>query len=142
MEFVESQDYGQSVQTIKSEMHSYYVDLDLVWDDKQKLELYRECDLWTIRDDKDVGFAMTREDGENIYLAELHIKESYRNKGYGAMSIQLASDFAAQQGYNEIRIRVFKTNPAYHLYLRSGFTMEKVLPYTYQLVAKTHNNQK
>jgi ribosomal protein S18 acetylase RimI-like enzyme len=135
MEFVESQEYEKSVGIIKSEMSSYYSDLDLAWDDEKKLEFYCACFLWAIRDDETVGFAMTREEGPHFYLAELHIEGSRRNKGYGAKSIQLASEIAASLGYKEIRIRVFKNNPAHKLYLRSGFTLEKELPYTYQLKA-------
>ncbi len=71
MKFVESQDYEKSVHIIKSEMISYYSDLDLTWDDEKKLEFYRECSLWTICDDEDIGFAMTRKDGDHFYLAEM-----------------------------------------------------------------------
>jgi len=141
MEFVESQDYEKSIDIIKSEMVSYYSDNNLIWDDESKLALYRECRLWTIRDGKDIGFAMTREVDDNFYLAELHIESAHRNKGYGLKSLQLARDLAADFGYAEIRIKVFKNNPAYKLYLRAGYTMEKELAYTYQLVAKTHSNQ-
>jgi ribosomal protein S18 acetylase RimI-like enzyme len=139
MEFIESQNYEESVLIIKSEMIPYYADLDLTWDDSLRLAQYKECDLWSIHDEKIVGFAMTREDEEDIYLAELHISEKYRNNGYGKKSLQLAKELASSKGYSEIKVRVFKNSPAYELYLRSEFTMEKELPYTYQLIAKTHN---
>jgi GNAT superfamily N-acetyltransferase len=141
MEFVASQNYEESVLIIKSEMTSYYSDLGLTWDDTQRLEQYQKCDFWRIHDNKDIGFAMTREDKEDIFLAELHIADEYRNKGYGKKSLQLAKELAANKGYSEIKIRVFKNSPAYQLYLRYGFTMEKELPYTYQLTAKTHNKK-
>lgn len=69
MEFVESQDYESSVKIIKSNMISYYSDLELTWDDKRKLELYRECKLWTIREGTDIGFAMTLEDGDQFFFS-------------------------------------------------------------------------
>lgn len=137
MKLVECYDYEESVQTIKSEMIAYYSERDLTWDDDRKLELYRECDLWTILDREEVGFAMTQVNGGHFYLAELHIKENSRNNGYGAKSLKLASELAESLGYSELRLRVFKNSPAYKLYLRSGFSVEKELPHTYQLVAKT-----
>lgn len=139
MEFVESQDYEASVKIIKSNMISYYSDLDLTWDDEKKLEAYRKCKLWNIRVSTDIGFAMTLEDGDQFYLAELHIEEALRNQGYGSQALALAKDLAASMGYKELRIRVLKTNPAQNLYLESGFSLEKELPYSYQLVASTLN---
>ena len=101
MKFVASQDYEKSVNIIKSEMIAYYSNLDLKWDYEKKLEFYRECSLWAIRDDEDIGFAMTREDGDHFYLAELHIAGVHRNKGYGSKSLQLVSQLAASLGYKE-----------------------------------------
>jgi GNAT superfamily N-acetyltransferase len=140
MEFVESHDYEEAVRIIKSEMASYYSERGVTWDDKIKLELYRECKLWTIRDNVDIGFAMTRKIGDHFYLAELHIDEINRNKGYGGKSLQLAKELAESLGHEEIRIRVFENNPAYKLYQRSGFSLEKELPHTHQLVAKTSDS--
>ncbi|HSB97231.1 MAG TPA: GNAT family N-acetyltransferase [Spongiibacteraceae bacterium] len=139
MEFVACNEYEKSTQIIKSEMRSYYSDNALVWDDESKLALYRQCKLWIIRAAEDIGFAMTRESGAHFYLAELHIESKYRNQGYGARALQLASALAASLGYEEIRVRVFKNNPAHQLYLRSGYKLEKELPYTYQLVAITND---
>ena len=137
MDFVKSDNYEESVNTIKEEMISYYNDLNLAWGGDSKLDHYRSCDLWSIRDDQDVGFAMTCDDKGDFYLAELHIKENQRNKGYGAKSLEIAKGIASKLGYNQIRIRVFKSSPAYDLYLRSGFSLEKELPYTFQLVSST-----
>jgi len=139
MEFVETQNYETSVQTIKANMLSYYSELNLAWDDKKRLEDYSKCKLWTIRVGTDIGFAMTLEDGEEFYLSELHIEKGLRNQGYGSQALTLAREMAASMGHKELRIRVIKTSPALKLYQRSGFSLEKELPYTYQLVAPTHN---
>jgi GNAT superfamily N-acetyltransferase len=141
MEFIESLNYEDSVREIKEQMISYYVENDLTWNDESKLEKYRECDLWDIRDDEDLGFLMTHENNGEFYLAELHITAQHRGKGYGTQALKMASDHAASLGHEEIRIRVFKNSPAYRLYLRSGYNLEKELPYTYQLVAQTHSKK-
>jgi GNAT superfamily N-acetyltransferase len=143
VEFIESLNYEDSVREIKENMISYYVENDLTWDDDSKLEQYREeCDLWEIRDNEDIGFLMTHENNGEFYLAELHIAAQHRGKGHGSMALKMASDYAARLGHEEIRIRVLKNSPAYRLYLRSGCNLEKELPYTYQLVAKTHNKER
>jgi ribosomal protein S18 acetylase RimI-like enzyme len=142
MEFLESQDYETAVQIIKSNMISYYSDLGLNWDDEKRLEAYRRCKLWTIRVGKDIGLAMTLEDGDQFYLAELHIEEASRNQGYGSKALDMVKELAVGMGHKALRIRVIKNNPALHLYQRSGFLMEKELPYTYQLVADTQNKKR
>ena len=68
--------FETAVKNIKSNMILYYSDLDLTWDDDRKLEAYRACKPWNIRVGSDIGFAMTLEDGEQFFLAELHIEEA------------------------------------------------------------------
>lgn len=139
MELIESHNHEAATRVIKANMLSYYVDLGLQWNDEKKLEAYRRCRLWNIRADSNIGFAMTLEDRDEFYLAEIHIQEAHRNKGYGAQALAMVRDIAARMGHREIRIRVIKTSPALKLYERTGYSIEKELPYTYQLVAQTHN---
>lgn len=140
MEFVESDKYEEAVHEIKSQMIEYYIENDLYWDDEAKLKSYKDCTLWKIIDSEEIGFIMMHDNNGDFYIAELHISSQYRNKGFGSKAIMKAREFAAALGFEDIRIRAMKSSPAYNLYLRSGFTMEKELPFTYQLVSKTNNN--
>jgi len=138
MEFIESLDFEESVDQIKSQMIDYYLENNLSWNDKEKLIHYKLCDLYRIsKDREDIGFIMLHDNQGDYYIAELHISKQFRNKGYGSEALGKAKSFAAYQGFSEIRIRAIKTSPAYRLYLRSGFILEKELPYTYQLVSKS-----
>ena len=122
-------------------MIPYYEKNDLIWDDQKKLKRYKECTLWKILEENVIGFFMVYENDDIFYLAELHINPEFRNQGYGAKALSKIKDMAASLGYAEIRVGVFKNSPAYQLYTRSGFALEKNTTYTYELVAKTHNNK-
>jgi GNAT superfamily N-acetyltransferase len=135
VELVLSSDYELAVAEIKRQMLPYYEENDLVWDDYKKLELYRKCALWAIFDEREVGFIMFHERVSQLFLAELHIAPEHRNQGYGSKALAKAKEHAVSLGYARIRIEVFKSSPAYALYLRSGFLLEAEELYTYQLVS-------
>lgn len=137
MKLVAYSDYEEAIRIIKCEMAPYYSARNVLWNDESKRNAYRECELWAIEEGEILGIAMTKVDEDHFYLAELHIDVDHRNKGYGSKSLQLVGSFAAGKGFKEIRVRVFRENPAYKLYLRSGYSFEKKMPYTDQLVAKT-----
>lgn len=141
MKFLASNDYEEAVRIIKREMAPYYSARNVLWNDEDKLNAYRECKLWSIEEGVNLGIAMTKVDGDQFYLAELHIDVDHRNKGYGSESLKIVSSLASRKGFEEIRVRVFKENPAYKLYLRSGYSFEKTMPYTDQLVAKTSRSE-
>lgn len=121
-------------------MMPYYIENGLEWDDEKRLQGYLSCSLFKIVVTSDVGFFMLREDNDRIYIAELHIFPEHRNKGYGSNALVKISDMAAGLGYKNIRLMVFKSSPAYSLYLENGYQLEEELPYTFQLLAQTHNN--
>lgn len=125
MEFIQENNYEEAVEVIKSQMIPYYRDLGLEWDDKKKLNRYKECSLWKIRVEEEIGFFMVYEDERGIYLAELHIKPEKRGQGFGLETLAKIKDMAADLGYSEIRVGAFKNSPAYRLYLRAGFKLEK-----------------
>lgn len=117
-------------------MLPYYEENGLIWDDSHKLELYRQCALWKIVDSEEVGFIMFDEQDSELFLAELHITDNNRNKGYGTKAIEMAKSYAVNAGHQKLVLQVFKNSPAYELYLRNGFTLESERHYTYRLVAK------
>jgi ribosomal protein S18 acetylase RimI-like enzyme len=134
MEFTSSYNYEFVVEEIKGQMLPYYEENNLVWDDAKKLELYREFTLWGIFDEHEVGFIMFHERDSQLFLAELQISPQYRDQGYGSQALAKAKEHAVSLGHKKIRIEVFKSNPAYELYLRNGFSLETEELYTYRLV--------
>lgn len=131
-----SKNFEACVRKIKQEMLPYYKQYQLEWDDESKLERYKEFELWSVCHDTDVGFLMHYEKDALFYIAELFIEPKFRNKGFGGAAIKKVKEMAAQRGFSEIRIGVFKNSPAFALYKRVAFELEEEGPYTYQLVMK------
>jgi ribosomal protein S18 acetylase RimI-like enzyme len=142
MNILASTDYENSVICIKTEMMPYYIENGLEWNDENRLKSYSSCSLFKISLNEQVGFFMLREDNGLIYLAELHIFSQHRNMGYGTLVLRKIKEMAFKLGHKSIRVRVFKNSPAYALYLRNGYALEEELPYTFQLMAQTHNKKK
>ena len=138
MKFLKANNYQLAVKKIKKSMATYYDNLNLHWDDEKKLNRYKECSLWNITVmNEQVGFYMIYYKDKNIYLAELHIDEEYRNRGYGGEALNKIKEKSSAEGYAQIRVGAFKNSPAKDLYMRSGFSLEKETQYTYELVSNT-----
>lgn len=129
-----SYDYESCVQKIRQEMLPYYQQYQLEWNEESKLQRYKECSLWSVFQDEQVGFILFYEKDDLFYIAELYIEPKFRKKGFGAAAITQARSIAAERGFNEIRIGVFKNSPAFELYKRLDFELEEEGPYTYQLL--------
>jgi diamine N-acetyltransferase len=60
---------------------------------------------------------------KRIYLSRMIVKEEYRNRGIGGISVDYLIDYAKQLGYEEITLGVDTDNlNARHLYEKKGFT--------------------
>jgi GNAT superfamily N-acetyltransferase len=105
----------------ESIMRPYYVDLKLVWDCNK----FRECFAPSLTkiiqaDGVDIGMVKVEERLDCIYLGDLQIQQTYRNKGIGTSLIESVIRSAAIAN-KPLRLRVLKGNPAKRLYLRLGF---------------------
>lgn len=140
MDFIISKDYEPAVREIKLQTLPYYQENGLEWarmGQWEKLDLYRKTNLFQILDEEVVGFIMFHERDSQMFLAELHIQEEYRNRGYGAKALEKAKNYAASMSHQRLVIQAFKSSPAYDLYLRNGFSLDSEQPYTFRLVADT-----
>ena len=138
MKFSKSTNYEEAVKIIKSNMASDYKKLGLDWDDDSKLTQYKKCVLRDILlEDEILGFFMVYENAGVYYLAELHIDDRFRNRGFGTKALAKIKAVASEEGYSEVRVGAFKDSSALKLYEKNGFNREKETEYTHELVATT-----
>jgi GNAT superfamily N-acetyltransferase len=58
-------------------------------------------------------------------LRDIQIATAYQNKGYGAHIIAKVVDMARQQSVKFIDLKVFQRSPAFKLYSRIGFAVDR-----------------
>ncbi|MBP5342765.1 GNAT family N-acetyltransferase [bacterium] len=90
--------------------------------EKKKAEV-----LFILENDKEIGFAVffnnfsTFLGKAGIYLEDLYIKEEYRHKGYGKMTIKELSKIAIERGYGRLEWWCLNWNkPSINFYLSLG----------------------
>lgn len=59
--------------------------------------------------------------GEHAHLCEFQLDEGYRGHGIGTALLSSWLLECYRQGVRTVELRVFRDNPAYHLYTRFGF---------------------
>jgi GNAT superfamily N-acetyltransferase len=105
----------------ESVMRPYYVELNLTWDCNKFRECFDPSSTKIIQADGiDIGMLKVRERTDCMYLGDIQIQQSYRNKGIGTSLIRSVIRSAAIVN-KPMRLRVLRGNPAKRLYLRLGF---------------------
>lgn len=119
-------DFCKSATITFDNMRSYYEHYSVDWKQPNILEQITKLESWDIVFDGEVVGAIRLDYGsEHCYLRDLQVISSFQNRGVGAAAIAEASRLAIKSGSTQIRLKVFKISPAYHLYARSGFVVEK-----------------
>ncbi|MFY2508526.1 GNAT family N-acetyltransferase [Vibrio pectenicida] len=124
--FQSTPDLSKSAEITYSNMQPYYLHYGANWDlntIKQKISTLKNIDI--LFDKIVVGVIRLEKDSESFYLRDLQVSESHQNRGIGAAAFEEVRRLAISAGANIIRLRVFKISPAYHLYQRLGFLVEK-----------------
>jgi len=124
--FQNTSDLSKSAEITYSNMQPYYLGYGADWDlntIKQKISTLKNIDI--LFDRIVVGVIRLEKDSESFYLRDLQVSESHQNMGIGAAAFEEVKRLAISAGANIVRLRVFKTSPAYYLYQRLGFIVEK-----------------
>lgn len=116
-------DYDSAVAIAKNSMLLYFREFNIEWNERDRLDVYRTCELWKALDQEQIGFALLKERDGRLYLADLQVVEQHRNRGYGSSILTTVRQMAKSRGYPEIWLKVFKSNPAYRFYVRYGCTL-------------------
>ena len=119
-------DFSESAEITFNNMRSYYEHYSVDWDQQQILAHIAKLESWDILFDGEVVGAIRLEyDDEHCYLRDLQVRSSFQSKGIGAAALAETARLANEAKRALVRLKVFKISPAYHLYQRSGFKVEK-----------------
>jgi GNAT superfamily N-acetyltransferase len=105
----------------ESIMRPYYVELGLTWDCHKFRQCFVPSQTKIIQaDGVDIGMLKVEERADCVYLGDLQIQQSYRNRGIGTSLINEVIRSAVIVN-KPVRLRVLNGNPAKRLYIRLGF---------------------
>ncbi|WP_331459143.1 MULTISPECIES: GNAT family N-acetyltransferase [unclassified Pseudoalteromonas] len=107
-------------------MRSYYEHYSVCWEQSKIQEQIVDLENWDILYNTSlVGAIRLAFDNEGCYIRDIQVSEKFQNKGIGAAALAECERLAIKAGVNLLRLRVFKISPAYHLYTRNGFVIDK-----------------
>ncbi|BBP77950.1 hypothetical protein PHLH7_40540 [Pseudomonas sp. Ost2] len=102
-------------------MMTYYCEYDLLWQEEAFDVAWAGRQNALLCEGEDVlGFVSFSRDPRALYIRELQLVEAGRGQGLGSWLIAQARDIAFREGRPEMRLTVFKSNPARQLYQRMG----------------------
>lgn len=114
---------------LKKENFESYIDKIWGWDDNEQKLLLKK-DLYNhlkdkkiiLVDSKPVGTYSTRMINNDLLISEINIGKAYQHKGIGSSILKEQLKENEKKGIRTI-LKVFKDNPARHLYKNLGFTV-------------------
>ena len=107
-------------------MRSYYEHYSVNWEQPKIQEKISELENWDILYNAAVvGAIRLAFENNECYIRDLQVSEQFQNKGIGVAALAECERLAIKAGVTQLRLRVFKISPAYHLYKRAGFEVDK-----------------
>ena len=74
-----------------------------------------------------IGISIFAKDDSEIFLDALAVNPEFHSKGYGKLILKYLCGNLKTQGYKSIKLIVANNNaPAYNLYLKYGFVLDKI----------------
>ena len=120
--FRPAKDLAKAAHYTLSNMRPYYEQYSVDWDEVQIEKMTRELVNFDILfEQKLVGVIRLSFDIEECWLRDLQVDQSYQNRGIGSIAIAEAERLAKEHCSHILKLRVFKSSPAVHLYKRQGF---------------------
>ena len=85
--------------------------------------------FYLVCDDKKAGYVALSQKQDYLFLSKIYIKAEYRHKGLGTKAFDFIKQYAADNGYNKIRLTVKKDNQnSVNAYKKWGFkTIDSVV---------------
>ncbi|WP_076539232.1 N-acetyltransferase [Shewanella sp. UCD-KL21] len=117
--------YASADITFKN-MRSYYEHYSVNWEQSKIHEQIVDLENWDILYNASiVGAIRLAFEHDGCYIRDLQVSEKFQNNGIGAAALTECERLAIKAGVNKLRLRVLKISPAYHLYIRNGFEVDK-----------------
>ena len=70
-----------------------------------------------------IGFFWTEPMKDFLELLEIHVAPPHQGKGIGGQMMREMEQLAKEEGFDEVRLWVFKENPAVSFYKRLGYNI-------------------
>lgn len=122
--FRPTKDLATAASFTLANMRPYYEQYSVSWDEAQIEQMTQE--LWNfdiLFDEAPIGVMRLSFDVEEAWLRDLQVDQRYQNQGIGSLALTEAKRLARENGAQTLKLRVFKTSPAIHLYKREGFEL-------------------
>lgn len=74
-----------------------------------------------------VAYSHFLEKDNCIFLSKLYVLPSFQGRHLGHALLSEMEAFAKKQGYSLLKLNVNRANPAYHFYLKEGFTIAEIV---------------
>lgn len=103
-------------------MRVYYLRYGLVWQPEAfDAEWSKRESYLVIQADQVVGFVGVTLETDYLYVRDVQLIEAHRRQGVGTWVMTCVAQMAIDRGCTNVRLKVFKSNPAVELYHRLGY---------------------
>ena len=115
-------DYDFAHALTRSNMIGYYRRHGLVWRSDLFLASWNGSENYMIEwADMVIGVLRLDQDTDALYVHDIHVISTHRNRGAGTYALETAQAIARHRGRRNLVLRVFVDNPAARLYERLGY---------------------
>ncbi|MEJ0004794.1 MAG: GNAT family N-acetyltransferase [Pararobbsia sp.] len=120
-------DYEFAHTLTRSNMIGYYRRHGLTWRSDLFLASWNSSENYMIEwADMAIGVLRLDEDADALYVHDIHVISTHRNRGAGTFALATAQAMARQRARRTLILRVFVDNPAARLYERLGYRAANV----------------
>lgn len=126
LEIVATEDLKAAAQFTFNNMKPYYEIYAVDWDVEDIHQATKDLKNFDILcKGEHIGVVRLSFEEGRCQLRDIQIAAAYQNKGYGAHVIAKVVDIARQQSIKFIDLKVFQRSPAFKLYSRIGFAVDR-----------------
>lgn len=126
LEIVATEDLKAAAQFTFNNMKPYYEMYAVDWDEEDIYQATKNLKNFDILcKGEHIGVVRLSFEEGRCQLRDIQIAATYQNKGYGAHVIAKVVDVARQQSVKFIDLKVFQRSPAFKLYSRIGFAVDR-----------------
>ncbi|WP_089140335.1 GNAT family N-acetyltransferase [Vibrio rumoiensis] len=123
--YQQTEDLAASAKITYLNMRPYYEHYSVDWDCSKIAEQIRDLtNVDILFNGEVVGAIRLGFDNDGCYIRDLQVTEKHQKKGIGVFALAECERLAMEVGVHQLKLRVFKISPAFHLYERVGFAVD------------------
>jgi GNAT superfamily N-acetyltransferase len=106
----------------RANMSHYYDALGRTWDTEMFRDSWPTTENLTLEvEGAAIGFLRLSLSASTVWIRDIQVRPEAQGRGVGTFALRVVQQIALERGTADIRLRVFKINPAIRLYRRNGF---------------------